>query len=111
MGKHHQKHVWGTRDWFRSYARRGAVERTFSNLKATKGKLRSGWTLQVGLVKLSLLTAITFMAHNLETLLRWTKLHGAGDSYIASLTVRNHLEHDPDPGIDLESLPEHLQPA
>nr|WP_246297778.1 transposase [Janibacter cremeus] len=110
-GKLRQKHVWGTREWFRSYARRTAVERFFGNIKGLTGIMRAGWTLQVGLVKLQLMTAITVMAHNLKTLLRWTKAHGANGSFIAAIEVAEVEIIDPSPGIDPASLPEHLQPA
>lgn len=110
-GKLRQKHVWGTREWFKSYARRTAVERFFGNIKGRTGIMRDGWTLQVGLVKLQLMTAITVMAHNLKTLLNWTKKHGAKGSFIASIAIPEVELRDPDPGIDPEDLPEHLQPA
>lgn len=53
LGKHRQKHTWGTPAWFDAYARRTTVERSFGGLKRDDvGMLQSGWTRQVGLVKL-----------------------------------------------------------
>lgn len=111
LGKHRQKHIWGTRAWFDSYARRTTVERSFGNLKGDEGMLRKGWTRQVGLVKLSFAAAMTIMAHNLETLLRWAKLHSPHASFITSIQINTVEVHDPDPGVDPTTIPEYLRPA
>ncbi|WP_338538090.1 hypothetical protein N5P18_14770 [Janibacter terrae] len=113
LGKHHQKHVWGTRAWFKSFARRTTVERCYADMKKdTTGILSIGWTHQVGLVKLTFLVAISVMAYNLKTLLRHASTYGCPEtSYIASIHIIDIDMDDPDPGIDLSTIPEHLQPA
>ena len=112
LGKHCQKHTWGTPAWFDAYARRTTVERSFGGLKRDDvGMLQSGWTRQVGLVKLTFLSAMTVMAYNLKTLLRWAKAHSANVSFITSIPIKTVEATDPDPGIDPSTIPEHLLPA
>ena len=77
LGKHHQKHRWGSKEWRRSYNRRIRVEQSFGLIKGhADGIIRPGWTLQVGHVKTSLLLGIVLAAHNLSTLLRWARSTG-----------------------------------
>lgn len=74
LGKHHQKHRWGSKEWRRSYDRRIRLEQSFGSLKGhTNGIIRPGWTLQVGTVKTSLLLGVAVAAHNLTTLLNWAR--------------------------------------
>ena len=66
LGKHHQKHRWGSKEWRRSYNRRIRVEQSFGLIKGhSDGIIRPGWTLQVGHAKTSLLLGIVLAAHNL----------------------------------------------
>lgn len=110
LGKHRQKHIWGTPQWRRSYNRRPDIERKFGRLKSTDGFICPGWTLQVGHVKLSLAVAITIMAYNQHVLTQWAKTRTIPDSVIANMSVWDTLAHDPDPGIDMSTLPEAYRP-
>lgn len=110
LGKHRQKHIWGTRAWKRSYGRRPDIERHFGRLKSTDGFFCTGWTLQVGLVKTAFAAAMTTMAYNLHVLTKWAKKHPTPESAIASIIVQDTIAEDPDPGIDMSKLPEAYRP-
>ena len=100
LGKHHQKYRWGSKEWRRSYDRRIRVEQSFGFLKGpTDGILRSGWTLQVGHVKTSLLLGVVIAAHNLTTLLRWARTTGWDADPLTRIVIphRGDLD-DPDNG-------------
>jgi hypothetical protein len=99
LGKHHQKHRWGSKEWRRSYNRRGAVERSFAEMKGANGVIGPGWTLQVGHVKTSLLLGVVLAAHNLTTLLRWARANNwTGDPLTAIVIPDSGDLFDPDPG-------------
>lgn len=105
LGKHHQKHRWGSREWRRSYDRRIRVEQSFGSLKGhTNGIIRPGWTLQVGTVKTSLLLGVAVAAHNLTTLLNWArKTRWTLDPLTLIVIPTSDDIHDPDPGTGASS--------
>jgi hypothetical protein len=63
----YQYPIWGTKDWAEKYAKRTNVERGFSTLKNPDViGLAPGLYRIRGLVKMSLLVACLFVAHNLH---------------------------------------------
>lgn len=100
LGKHHQKHRWGSKEWRRSYNLRIRVEQSFGLIKGhADGIIRPGWTLQVGHVKTSLLLGIVLAAHNLSTLLRWARSTGWTHDPLTRIVIPERGDiFDPDPG-------------
>ena len=72
-----QRERWGTLAWITSYNRRSHVEGGFGLLKnETTGNVKRGWTRQVGIIKTTLLLAVTVTASNLRQLLTWSRATG-----------------------------------
>ena len=72
-----QRERWGTLAWITSYNRRSHVEGGFGLLKnESTDHVKRGWTRQVGIIKTTLLLAVTVTASNLRQLLTWSRATG-----------------------------------
>lgn len=84
-----QDHPWGTPAWIASYNRRTRVEGYFGLMKSTHGggRIRRGWTHQIGIVKTGMLLAIVIAAHNLDQLINWSARTGDTTDPLTTMDV------------------------
>lgn len=110
--KRRQEHYWGSPSWIASANRRSRIEASFGMLKGwTTGALDRGWTLQVGLVRTSLLLAVAVAASNLRQLLAWARTTANTSDELTQIDVTAYGFEEYDQHGNLVGVPEPPPPT